>query len=204
MLILHLLLAVNSVSNVFSKLAADAEFLSWQFVFYYGMVLAILAVYALGWQQVIKRMPLTTAYANKAVTIVWGIVYGMILFGEIVTPLMLLGALVIVAGIVLYAHEEGRVQEEAVREMNTQLAGRDVYVTLTGMAPVGVEDAGEAEGAPAGRPGSDAGLAETPVGGEAGPAGAADGTELARAAGAQGLLAGANAEDAQVEGSERA
>ena len=173
MLILHLLLAVNSVSTVFSKLAADAEFLSWQFVLYYGMVLAILAVYALGWQQVIKRMPLTTAYANKAVTIVWGIVYGMILFGETVTPLMLLGALVIVAGIVLYAQEEGRVQDEAVREMNTQLAGRDVYVTLTGMAPVGTEDA-------------------------------ADGTEPARAAGAQGFSAGAGAAGSQVEDGERA
>jgi len=148
MLILHMRLAVYSVSNVFSKLAADAEFLSWQFVLCYGMVLAILGVYAIGWQQVIKRMPLTTAYANKAVTIVWGILFGMLFFGETVTPLMLLGALVIVAGIVLYALEEGRVQEEAVREMNASLHGRDVYATLTGMAPVQVdEDAGSSRGA---------------------------------------------------------
>lgn len=160
MLILHMLLAVYSVSNVFSKLAADAAFMSWQFVLCYGMVLAILGVYAIGWQQVIKRMPLTTAYANKAVTIVWGILFGMIFFGETVTPLMLLGALVIVAGIVLYALEEGRVQEEAVREMNASLAGRDVYATLTGMEPVradqgacdGTEEAGvdEAQGRSAG------------------------------------------------------
>lgn len=127
LLALHFLLAFYSVSNVFSKLASDAPFLSWRFVCCYGAVLVIMAVYALGWQQVIKRMPLTTAYANKAVTVVWGIVFGMLFFGETVTPLMLLGALVIVAGIVLFAVEDGRVQREDLRRMNDSLAGRDVY-----------------------------------------------------------------------------
>ncbi len=120
---LHLLLAVYSVSNIFSKLAADADFMSLEFVLYYGGVLFILAVYALGWQQAIKRMPLTTAYANKAVTIVWGIVFGVLFFNETITPLMLVGAAVIVAGIALYAFEEGRVQAQAVRDMNASLAG---------------------------------------------------------------------------------
>ena len=36
-----------------------------------------LVVYAVGWQQVIKHLPLTTAYANKAVTVVWGILLGL-------------------------------------------------------------------------------------------------------------------------------
>lgn len=123
LLALHILLAVYSVNSVLSKYAANAEFMSWQFILLYGGVFAVLGVYAIGWQQVIKRMPLTTAYANKAVTVVWGIVFGMAFFGEGVTPLMLLGALVIVAGIVLYALEEGRVQDESVRAMNEQLSG---------------------------------------------------------------------------------
>lgn len=131
---LHVLLAVYSVSNVFSKLAAEAPFMSWRFVLSYGMVLLILGVYAIGWQQVIKRMPLTTAYANKAVTVVWGIVFGMLFFGEEVSPLMLLGALVIIAGIVLYAFEEGRVQGEELKNMNESLAGRDVYAPVDGDA----------------------------------------------------------------------
>ena len=45
-------------------------------------MVAILGIYAIGWQQVIKRMPLTTAYANKAVTLVWGLVWGLLLFHE--------------------------------------------------------------------------------------------------------------------------
>ena len=123
---LHILLAVYSVSSVFSKLAADAPFMSWEFIGYYGAVLAILAIYAIGWQQVIKRMPLTTAYANKAVTIVWGIVFGMIFFGETVTPLMIVGALVIVAGIVLYAIEEGKVQAATLEDLNAALGVPEV------------------------------------------------------------------------------
>lgn len=123
---LHILLAVYSVSSVFSKLAADAPFMSWEFIGYYGAVLAILAIYAIGWQQIIKRMPLTTAYANKAVTIVWGIVFGMIFFGETVTPLMIVGALVIVAGIVLYAIEEGKVQAATLEDLNAALGVPEV------------------------------------------------------------------------------
>ena len=47
----------------------------------YGGMLAALVVYAFGWQQVIKHLPLTTAYANKAITVVWGILLGFLLFG---------------------------------------------------------------------------------------------------------------------------
>ena len=47
---------------------------------------------AIGWQQVIKRIPLTTAFANKAVTVVWGLVWGALFFREAVTPGKLLGA----------------------------------------------------------------------------------------------------------------
>ena len=39
-------------------------------------MLLALVTYAAGWQQVIKHLPLTTAYANKAVTVVWGILAG--------------------------------------------------------------------------------------------------------------------------------
>ena len=62
-----------------------------------------MAAYALGWQQVIKRMPLTTAYANRGITVVWGIFWGAVFFGEAVTPFKLVGAALIIVGIVLYS-----------------------------------------------------------------------------------------------------
>lgn len=103
LLLLHGVLLVLSLSGVASKLASRQEFLSLPFCMFYGVVLLILAFYALAWQQVIKRLPLTFAYANRAITVVWGIVWGALFFGERVTALMLTGAIIIIVGIVLYA-----------------------------------------------------------------------------------------------------
>ena len=100
---LHALLAVYSLTSVFSKLAAGQEFLSLPFCLYYGAVIVLLGVYAIGWQQVIKRLPLTAAYANKAVTVVWGFIYGILFFKEAVTPMKVIGLLTVVAGVVLFA-----------------------------------------------------------------------------------------------------
>ena len=79
------MLMVYSMSGIFSKLAAGQPFLSFRFCLYYGVIIALLGLYAIGWQQIIKRMPLTSAYANRAVTVVWGIVWGAVLFGEAIT-----------------------------------------------------------------------------------------------------------------------
>lgn len=112
MLALHLLLMVYSTSGICSKLAAGQPFLSPMFCLYYAAIIGLLGVYAIGWQQIIKRLPLTTAFANKAVTVVWGIVWGAVFFQEPVTPKKLLGAALIVVGVVLYAKADTAAEEE--------------------------------------------------------------------------------------------
>lgn len=107
LLALHGLLVLMSLSGVMSKLAARFEFMSAGFVLCYGAMVALLGAYALGWQQVIKRIPLTTAYANRAVTVLWGIVWGAVLFHESVNPLKIAGALIVLLGVVLYAVADG-------------------------------------------------------------------------------------------------
>lgn len=101
-LLLHLLMIVYSTSGIFSKLAAGTDFLSIPFCLYYGCIILLLGIYAIGWQQIIKRMPLTTAFANKAVTVVWGIIWGTIFFHEQITLGKIAGAALVIAGIVLY------------------------------------------------------------------------------------------------------
>ena len=103
---LQLLLLVYSLSGICSKMAAGEPFLSPKYILYYGMVLFILAFYAIGWQQVIKRLPLITAYASKAVTVIWGVVWGMLVFKERITFTNVIGAVVIIAGILLVVSEE--------------------------------------------------------------------------------------------------
>lgn len=115
LLLLHVLLLFYSLADVASKYAAGYEWLSVGFVVCYAVVLVILAAYALGWQQVIKRMPLTTAYANRGITVVWGIFWGAVLFSEAITPFKVVGAIMIIAGIALfsYADNESVSSEEA-------------------------------------------------------------------------------------------
>ncbi len=105
---LHMLLMVYSTSGILSKLAAGAEFLSMEFCLYYGGVLFLLGIYAIGWQQILKRLPLTTAFSNKAVTIVWGIVWGALFFFEPITLPKVIGAFLIIAGVVLFSHADVR------------------------------------------------------------------------------------------------
>ena len=107
LLCLHLLLAIYSLCSICGKLASGFTFLSWQFVLCYGGMIAVLGIYAIGWQQVIKRMPLTSAYANKAVTIVWGIIWGALLFHEAVTPMKRLGSAIVLTGVVLFSLADG-------------------------------------------------------------------------------------------------
>lgn len=103
---LHGMLMVYSMSGIYSKLAAGESFLSARFCIYYAVIIVLLGVYAIGWQQVIKRIPLTTAFANKAVTVVWGIVWGWFFFGESITPGKLIGAGMVIAGVVLFAKSD--------------------------------------------------------------------------------------------------
>ena len=100
-LLLHVILGVYAGSSVCSKLAAQQPFLSAAFLLLYGLMLAALVAYAIGW-----HLPLTTAYANKAVTVVWGILLGMAVFGEAVTPRQVVGAVIIIAGIVLFVRAD--------------------------------------------------------------------------------------------------
>lgn len=103
LIMLHLMLMVYSMSGIFSKLAAGQAFLSVRFCLYYGMILVLLGLYAIGWQQIIKRMPLTLAFANKAVTTIWGLVWGILFFGEQVSVGKLLGVVLVVAGVAVFS-----------------------------------------------------------------------------------------------------
>ena len=106
-LLLHGMLFLYAAGGIASKTAAGKPFLSFEFCFFYGLMLLNLAVYAVLWQQVLKRFSLSTAFSNKAVTIVWGMLWGCLLFDEKLTLPMILGCLLIFAGIFLVVSDHG-------------------------------------------------------------------------------------------------
>ncbi len=109
---LHLMLMIYSMSGICSKMASQQDFLSFKFCLFYAIIIFLLGFYAIGWQQIIKRLPLTTAFANKAVTVVWGIIWGAVFFHESITVGKVIGAALVIVGVVIYARaDEGEVNE---------------------------------------------------------------------------------------------
>ena len=112
--ILHIMFMIFSLGGVASKTAANSEFLSAKFIICYGLVLLILFVYAIVWQQMLKRLPLVTAYANKAVTVVWGIIWGWVFFGESVTVRKIIGAVIVIAGVCIVVMADNEKEDEQI------------------------------------------------------------------------------------------
>lgn len=102
-IVLHAMLAVYAMSSVSAKLASQEKALSFEFCMFYSISLMLLAIYAIGWQQIIKRMSLTAAYANKAVGVIWACIYGFIFFGEKITLGKVISGFLTIAGVVLFA-----------------------------------------------------------------------------------------------------
>lgn len=121
-LALQLLLLFYSLAGILSKLAAGVDFLSIEFLGLYIGILAILGIYAIGWQQILKRLPLTTAYSNRAVTVVWGILWGLLFFSEPVTLGRVIGAAIIIVGIVLFSHADS--EPETVPPLSSEKSSR--------------------------------------------------------------------------------
>lgn len=88
-----------SLSNVCSKYASRYEFLSCKFIILYLGSLCVLFVYALLWQQLLKQVPLIVAYSNRLMSMVWGILWGLVLFQEPVSIQNIIGTAIIIYGL---------------------------------------------------------------------------------------------------------
>lgn len=114
---IHLFLMLYSTGAIFSKLAGRNELFSLPFLLLYGVQILILFLYAVGWQQFIKRMPLSAAYANKAVTVVWGCIWGILIFQERISAGKVIGGILVLAGVALYGYADGKMADNSEWEM---------------------------------------------------------------------------------------
>ena len=90
---------VYSFCGVFQKLAARYPMISIQFLLFYGCSIGILFVYAILWQMILRKVPLTTAYSNRAVAMIWSLVWSVLLFKESISWNQIVGAIVICYGV---------------------------------------------------------------------------------------------------------
>ncbi len=96
---LQFVIIIYSISSVFAKAAARQPFFSLKFFIWSGLELLFLAVYALFWQQMIKKIELSQAYANRAMVLVWSLLWAFFVFREPVSVQNIAGALLVMAGI---------------------------------------------------------------------------------------------------------
>lgn len=105
-IILHVLVCFLSFSGVLSKFAAQQTFMSLPFIGLYICEIFILFVYALLWQQVLKHLPLTVAFCNKSVGMIWSMLWGVLLFKETLSLQMIIGAVIVLIGVLLVVRSE--------------------------------------------------------------------------------------------------
>ena len=92
---------VYSLSTVAANLASKHDFLSWGYICYFALDFVILGVYAIIWQQMIKKFQLSIAYANKAATLLWSMLWNFLIFSQRITPFKVVGVLLVVAGVIV-------------------------------------------------------------------------------------------------------
>ena len=98
-LFLCMAVAVYSISSVFTKLAAGYAFLSIHYFICLIGVVVVLGVYAILWQMILKRVPLSVAYPFRSLGVVYGLAIAGFAFHEPITWQNMLGGAIVMFGL---------------------------------------------------------------------------------------------------------
>ena len=104
-ILLQMVVVIYSINTVIAKFVSDQPFLSFKFIMLYLLEFAVLGIYAIFWQQMIKRFELSIAYANKAMTLLWSLLWSVLIFRDSVTPAKAVGVLLVIAGTIILNSE---------------------------------------------------------------------------------------------------
>ena len=100
------LIGVNLIyacTYICMKMASPHEFLSVPYVFWMVGAVGVMGVYAVLWQQILTRVPLSTAYMFKGTSLIFVLLLSALLLDEGISWQNVLGSVIIVSGIILYA-----------------------------------------------------------------------------------------------------
>lgn len=100
-LVLQAVVIIYTLSSVVAKFATEKELFSISFFLFYGLEIAILGVYAILWQQMIKRFDLSIAYANRAMALLWSALWAVVLFHETLNEKQIIGIVLVIIGTVI-------------------------------------------------------------------------------------------------------
>lgn len=98
---LHFAFFLFTLAGISAKKASSLSLFSYGFFAFYFLEIIFLATYAFIWQQVLKKIDLSTAYLNKSSTFIWTFIWAVVFFHETITIPNVLGVTIIIIGIVL-------------------------------------------------------------------------------------------------------
>lgn len=101
--ILQLSVLIYSLSSILSKFASKESFLSWKYILFMGLMVMCLGIYAIIWQQILKKINLSVAFASKGTTVLWSIILGFLIFHEKISYMQIFGAFIVMIGIIVTA-----------------------------------------------------------------------------------------------------
>lgn len=99
--ILQAVIIIYTLSSIVAKFATGKELFSFPFFLFYGLEILILGIYALLWQQMIKKFDLSIAYANRAMALLWSGVWSIVLFHEMLSVKQIIGILIVITGTIV-------------------------------------------------------------------------------------------------------
>ncbi len=100
-IVLQAIICFYTLSTVVAKFASAEEFLSFKFFLFYGIEILILGVYAIFWQQIIKKFQISIAYANKAMALLWSLLWAILFFKEEITIKNIIGVIIVIIGTII-------------------------------------------------------------------------------------------------------
>lgn len=110
-IILQMIVAIYTMSGVAAKFASKYEFLSFKFILCYAVEILILGVYAVLWQQIIKKFDLSIAYANRSIALLWSMIWAILLFNEVVTIKNVVGVMIVIVGTIIVNSDEKKEED---------------------------------------------------------------------------------------------
>lgn len=94
---------IYALTGFFTKSASFHGFLSVKYIAYTVGAVAVLGIYAILWQQIIKRIPISDAYMFRGTSIIFTMLIAAICFGETIGVKNIIGSVIIICGIALFA-----------------------------------------------------------------------------------------------------
>ena len=97
---------MESLTSPCLKLGGRYPFMSPGYIAWFCLAVAILGFYAVCWQLILEKLPLTTAYLRRGFSYILIFVWATLIFHEAITWKQILGIMVITLGMVISISDE--------------------------------------------------------------------------------------------------